>query len=378
MFEFQITKRSKRSQARVGILKTSHGTVETPALVPVATQAVVKTLTSEDVLATKTQLLIANAFHLHLKPGEVVVKKAGGLHRFMHWPKSLMTDSGGFQVFSLGFGSELGIGKILRTPSRERIRANRQPQSLTITDRGVRFRSPVDGRPVFLGPRQSIAIQEKLGADIIFAFDECPPPNASRAYLTQSLERTHRWAVQCLEYKTSKQALYGIVQGGSNRQLRLESARLISSLPFAGFGIGGELGGDKQRMARMLNWMGEQLPPDKPRHLLGTGHPEDIRNIVRSGMDTFDSIAPTHYGRHGVAFTSSGRLDVTKTVLLNDRRPLDPKCSCSVCDGYTRSYITHLFRAKEITAMKLVTIHNLYFYNSLLEKIRRDIRAGKI
>ncbi len=376
MIHFRVLKQSKRSRARLGILSTPHGDVETPTLVGVATQGAIKALMTDDVVATHTQLLICNTFHLHLKPGEAIVAAHGKLHKFMHWNRPLMTDSGGFQVFSLGFGRDLNMGKILKGASSERVRAHDQPQSLTITEHGVRFRSPVDGHSLFLGPKESIAIQQKLGADIMFAFDECPPPVAGTAYLRESLARTHRWAAQSLAARTSRQALYGIVQGGKFFRLRKESARVITALPFDGFGIGGELGGDKATMARMLGWMGDLLPPAKPRHLLGTGHPEDILGIVRAGMDTFDSIAPTHYGRHGVAFTSAGRLDMKKTSFLKDDRPLDPKCGCKVCHDYSRAYITHLFRAKEIAAMSLVSFHNLSFYNDYLARLRRDIRRG--
>lgn len=378
MISFSVVRASRRSAARLGQLTTPHGVVETPALVAVATLASVRTLSSHDVRATKTQLLIANAFHLHLRPGERVVQRHGGLHRFMHWPGPLMTDSGGFQVFSLGFGRDYSIGKILRSQSPNQIRQGTQPQQLTITSRGVRFRSPIDGQPLFLGPPQSIAIQQRLGADIIFAFDECPPPNASLKYLRQSVEQTHQWARRSLEAKTSKQALFGIVQGGRNRHLRQSSARFIAALPFDGFGIGGELGRDPLAIATMLGWVTPSLPASKPRHLLGTGHPEDLLAIVRSGIDTFDSIAPTHYGRHGVAFTSSGRLDLTKAIFLKDKKPLDPRCGCEICHGYSRSYISHLFRAKELTAMKLTTFHNLFFYNTVLEQLRARIKAGKL
>lgn len=378
MIEFTVTARSKRSKARTGLLSTPHGTIETPALVGVATQASIKALTNDQVRDSCTQVLICNAFHLHLKPGERVVKARGGLHAFMGWDRPLMTDSGGFQVFSLGFGRDLNIGKILRKRSSEVVRRGSQPQSLHITDAGVRFRSPVDGASLFIGPRESISIQQKLGADIMFAFDECPPPVATTAYLRQSLDRTHRWAIASLSARTTRQALYGIVQGGTNRTLRAESARYITKLPFDGYGVGGELGGNKQTMTKMLGWMHNLLPSEKPRHLLGTGHPEDLLSIVRSGIDTFDSIAPTHYGRHGVAFTSKGRLDLKKASYRTDKRPLDPSCGCSVCAGHTRSYLAHLFRAKEITAMTLVSMHNLFYYNAFLESLRKDIRKGRL
>lgn len=376
--QFTVTKRSNKSRARLGILKTSHGLVETPAIVPVATQATVKTLTVDQVLQTKTQLLIANTFHLHLKPGEQFVKKAGGLHTFMHWPKPLMTDSAGFQVFSLGFGRDLGLGKITKWDGGKQVKQGSQPQHLKITEQGVHFRSPVDGRSLFIGPKESIKIQQALGADIILTFDECPPPVASKAYITASVERTHRWAEVCLRAHTSKQALYGIIQGGKYKDLRQKSAEFIGGLPFHGFAIGGEFGSDKATMATMVGWVNDGLPDEKPRHLLGIGHPEDIPHIMKAGVDTFDCIVPTHYARHGTAFTSAGRLDVTKQALLNDRKPLDPRCACTVCEKYTRSYITHLFRAKEILGMVLVTQHNLWYFNTLVEQYRTMIKQGKL
>lgn len=376
--DFSILKRSTRSRARLGILKTSHGWVETPAIVPVATQAVVKTLTVDQVLASGTQLLISNTFHLHLKPGEKIVKKAGGLHKFMHWPKPLMTDSAGFQVFSLGFGRDLGFGKTVKWDGGQKVEQGNQPQNLKITDQGVHFRSPIDGRPLFIGPKESITIQEALGADIILAFDECPPPVASKAYVQHSLTRTHAWAKECLQVHRTTQALYGIVQGGNFKDLRQRSAEFIGSLPFPGFAIGGEFGSDKFQMAKMVGWVNDSLPEGKPRHLLGIGHPEDIPHIIKAGVDTFDCIVPTHYARHGTAFISSGRLDVTKMVMLNDRKPLDPKCGCSVCKNYTRSYIAHLFKAKEITGMVLVTMHNLWYFNQLVAHYRQLIKQGKL
>ena len=386
MFGFEIKKRSQKSRARIGVLKTSHGEMETPTLVPVATQAVVKTLTSEEAIRTETQILIANTFHLHLKPGEKFIKSAGGLHKFMNWPRPMMTDSGGFQVFSLGFGKDHGVGKILKGRSRVKVKQGDQPKLLRIGYDGVLFRSPVDGREVFLGPKESIKIQETLGADIIFAFDECPPPHADKAYVSKSLKLTHRWAEISLRAKSAsrrtKQAIYGIVQGGRFKDLRKESARLISSLPFDGIGIGGEFGKNKKEMSGIISAAISELPENMPRHLLGIGHPEDIIPIIKAGVDTFDCTLPTHYARHGVAFVFGGsktvRLDMNKSKFLYDKKPLDPKCACEVCAAYARNYISHLFRAKEITALRLLTFHNLFFFNSLIEKIRRGIRKGVI
>ncbi len=385
--EFKILKRSKKSKARLGVLKTPHGEVETPAMVPVATQGTVKTLTSEEVAKAGTQLLIANTFHLHLKPGEELVKEMGGLQKYMNWKRPLMTDSGGFQVFSLGFGREHGMGKILKSKSDTRVVEGQQPKLLKITDDGVQFTSPVDGKKIFLNPEKSIKIQEALGADIIFAFDECTSPVATHEYTRVSLERTHRWALESLDAhsrlttnysRQTKSSLYGIVQGGKFKDLRQESAKFIGSQPFNGFGIGGEFGDDKKVMTDMLGWVLKELPDEKPRHLLGIGYLEDIPKVIKAGVDTFDCIVPTRYARHGTAFTASGKLDISKSVYLKDKKPLDPKCDCEVCANYSRSYIAHLFKAKEITALRHLTYHNIYFFNNFVARLRGEIRRGKI
>lgn len=378
MLEFKITKKSKKSRARLGLLKTSHGLVETPCLVPVATQAAVKALTNEEVLKTKTQILICNTFHLHLKPGEDIVKKAGGLHKFMNWGRPLMTDSGGFQVFSLGFGRDFSLGKIAKNNMPLSIQKGRQPKLLKINDDGVVFTSFIDGKKLFLGPKESIKIQEKLGADIIFSFDECTPPNADYEYTKKSLVKTHKWAEVCLKEKKSKQSLFGIVQGGKYPGLRKESARFINSLDFDGFGIGGEFGSSKKEMTSMIKRVVDELDEKKPRHLLGIGYPEDTKLVIKEGIDTFDCSVPTHFARRGIVFTSEERLDLNKTVFLKDRKPIDRKCSCFVCQKHSRSYLTHLLKAKEINALSLLTFHNLYFFNSLVEKIRNEIKNGRI
>ncbi|MDP3710473.1 MAG: tRNA guanosine(34) transglycosylase Tgt [bacterium] len=379
--EFKILKKSAKNKARVGILKTPHGEVETPTLVPVATQAVVKTLTSEEVLKTGSQILIANTYHLHLRPGEKLIKSSGGIHKFMNWSKPLMTDSGGFQVFSLGFGKDLGTGKIIAEEKSEVIKKGQQPKLLKIEKDGVHFTSYIDGQKLFIGPRESIKIQEGIGADIIFAFDECPPPQASYEYMEKSLEKTHVWAKICLKAQSAswrtKQALFGIVQGGRFRDLREKSAKFMSTLDFPGFGIGGEFGGDKETMAKILQWTLAKLPEEKPRHLLGIGHPEDIEPIIKAGVDTFDCTVPTHYGRRGVAFVSGGKLDLKKGQFLKDKNPLDKNCSCETCKNHTRSYIAHLFKAGEITALKLLSFHNLYFFNHWIARIREKIKDGK-
>ncbi|PIT97933.1 MAG: tRNA guanosine(34) transglycosylase Tgt [Candidatus Andersenbacteria bacterium CG10_big_fil_rev_8_21_14_0_10_54_11] len=399
MIEFRIHKQSTRSRARLGSLTTPHGTFETPAFVPVATQATVKTLTSEQALAAGSQLLIANTFHLHLKPSEDIVAGGGGLHQFMQWPRPLMTDSGGFQVFSLGFGRDHGVGKMLSEKRDEVIALGQQPSRINITERGVMFTSPVDGAKIYLDPKKSIDIQQKLGADIMFAFDEATSPVADKSYTRESLARTHRWAQESLAAKTSDQALFGIVQGGKFKELRLASARTIGGIPFDGFGIGGEYGNDKKTMLAIIKIVIDELPSAKPRHLLGIGHLEDIPQIIKAGVDTFDCIVPTHYARHGTAFANLGgraalalrnfsgakfgkvshhRLDLTKRQFLTDQSPLDAACSCAVCKTYTRAYISHLVRAKEVTGLQLLTFHNLYFFNAYVTRLREQIRHEKI
>lgn len=378
MISFQVLKSSTKSRARLGVLSTPHGDVETPTLVGVATQATVKALFLEDVKETKTQLLICNTYHLHLRPGEKIVKAGGGLHKYMQWDRPLMTDSGGFQVFSLGFGKELGMSKILKQKSDQEISSDSKPKFLKITEDGVLFRSYIDGKEVFLGPKESIRIQEALGADIMFAFDECPPPIADEHYMRKSLEKTHRWAKACLASKKTSQALYGIVQGGKHKQLRKESAEMIGSMPFDGFGIGGEFGIGKGERSSMLSLVTDLLPFEKPRHLLGTGYIEDIPLLIKEGIDTFDTIVPTHYARRGIAFTSKGRVDLQKTIYLKDKAPIDRTCSCKVCVTYTRSYITHLLRAHEITPLSLLSYHNLHFFNAYVAKLREDIKKGKL
>ncbi len=380
MIKFKIVKKSKKSRARLGLIETENGVVETPSLVPVATQAALKTLTSEEAIEAKCQILICNTFHLHLRPGEEIVKKAGGLHKFMNWKAPLMTDSGGFQVFSLGFGSDLGVSKMIKGKNKKHkmIKEAAQPKNLKITNDGVYFSSPHNGQKLFLGPKESIRIQEKLGADIIFTFDECPPPLASREYIKKSLEKTHAWARACQKELKSKQALFGIIQGSKFKDLRLASAKFINSLDFPGYGIGGEFGKDKKMMKQILNWVMPELDERKPRHLLGIGYLEDIEEIIKQGIDLFDCIVPTHYARHGSAFTSLGRLDMNKSVFLEDKKPLDANCDCFVCQNYKRNYICHLLRAKEITALKLLTFHNLYYFNTFVERIREKIKKGQL
>jgi queuine tRNA-ribosyltransferase/7-cyano-7-deazaguanine tRNA-ribosyltransferase len=382
MISFKVQKQSRKSRARLGILKTPHGEVQTPCLVGVATQATVKTLTSVEAAACGNQILICNTFHLHLKPGEKVVKAGGQLHKFMAWDKPLMTDSGGFQVFSLGFGKDLKVGKKLTRFSKisprdkDLVKVHDQPRSVKITDDGASFKSPYDGSNIFIGPKESIRIQEALGADIMFMFDECTPPLASKPYVAKSLERTHAWAKVCLDVKKTKQALYGIVQGSRYKDLRQQSAKYMASLPFDGYGIGGDLGESKAQTAEVLDWTIPLLDQTKPRHLLGIGKLDDLELIIKGGVDTFDCTVPTHFARHGVAFTSTGKIDLHRTEYLKDQKALDRTCGCSTCQTYTRSYLCHLIRANELTVLRLLTIHNLFYFHAQVSKLREKIERG--
>ena len=377
--EFKVLRQSKKSRARLGILRTAHGDIETPAFVPVATRATVKTLTSEEAQEAGSQLLIANTYHMHFLPGEERIKKSGGLHKFMNWDQPLMTDSGGFQAFSLGFGTDHGVGKVLKERlEKTAIAVNDQPEKLRITMDGIYFRSIVDGRKLFMGPNESITIQEALGADIMFAFDECTSPLASHEYVKDSLERTHRWAKASLAARRTKQALYGITQGSHFKDLREAGARYINSLGFDGFGIGGDFGADKKMMQKVLDWTLPLLDDRMPRHFLGIGHLADMEPIVKGGADTFDCTVPTHYARRGVAFTSAGRLNLKKQSFLADTSQLDKRCGCKVCATYRKNYICHLFRAHEITGMRLLTYHNLFYFNNYVAELRVKIRRGQL
>ncbi len=375
--DFKILKKSKKSRARIGIIKTKNGVIKTPSFVPVATRATIKTLTTEETKKTESQVLISNAFHLHLKPGEDIIKSGGGIHNFMNWDRPVITDSGGFQVFSLGFGRDFNLKKVSK--GGKEIKAGKQPNFVKITEEGAFFKSPIDGREIFMGPKESLRIQEKIGSDIAFVFDECTPPLAGFQYVKRSIEKTHRWAKETLYLKRNKdQALFGIVQGSRFKELREESALFLSSLDFDGFGIGGDIGEDREETNRILDWTTALLPEGKPRHLLGIGKIENIIDIIKRGVDTFDCTVPTLFARRGIAFTNKGKIDLRKSTFLKDKKALDPFCNCNVCLNYRRNYISHLIRAGEISAFSLLTFHNLYFFNNYVSKIREEIKKGKI
>ncbi len=385
--KFKILKKSKKSRARLGVIETKHGVMHTPAFFPVATKACIKTLDTTDIENLGFEGVLANTYHLMLKPGEKVIKAIGGLHKFMGYNGVIATDSGGFQVFSLGKGlghavSKLGCQTRVR-PMPDPSLAPKMTSLVRIREKGVWFKSHIDGKQYFLSPEKSIQIQQDLGADIIFTLDECTSPLDTIEYTKKAMERTHRWAKRCLLAHSKKdQALFGIVQGGLNKKLRQESAKFIGSLNFDGFGIGGSLGvavdTTKRKMMQILDWTIPLLPENKPRHLLGIGYLDDLEKSVKKGIDLFDCVYPTRMARHGVALTSHGALNLRKAKFLQNKSPIAQKCSCPVCKNYSRAYISHLMRTKEITGMRLLTIHNLCFLKDFMDKIQKRIKQGII
>lgn len=383
--KFKITSKLKESGARTGIIATPHGKIHTPYFIPVATAATVRALDQEDMNSLGAEALLANTYHLHLRPGDKIVKKLGGLHTFMNWDKPLFTDSGGFQAFSLGYGMEHSINKLGSIfPEKKRLLES-AVKLAKIDDNGVVFKDPSAGKIIRLNPEKSIGIQKNLGADIMFAFDECTSPLSGYDYTKKAMERTHKWAVQSLEHhnKNKKgQALYGIIQGGEYRDLRLESAKFISSLNFDGIAIGGSLGKSKTDMHNILDWVIPLLPNDKPRHLLGIGNIEDLFECVEKGIDTFDCVAPTRIGRRGALFISPKskgclknkfRINIDNAKYKLDKKPIDRDCICLTCQKYTRAYLSHLYRAKELAYYKLASLHNINFMLRLMEDIRDAI-----
>lgn len=350
MFEFELT--AQNGRARTGVFRTPHGGLRTPVFAPVGTQATVKTLTPEQLKEIGASLVLSNTYHLYLRPGDELVREMGGLHRFMQWPNPMLTDSGGFQVFSLS-------------------------NTRKVDDDGVTFKSHIDGSTHRFTPERSIQIQNNLGADIIMAFDECADPN-DHAYIKKAMERTHRWAERSLQaHGRSDQALFGIVQGGVDPDLRAQSARFIASLPFPGIAIGGlSVGETKEEMHRTLDVVTPLLPENKPRYLMGVGTPEDLIHGVLRGIDIFDCVLPTRLARHHAAFSPEGRLNLMNAAYARDQRPIDEACDCYTCRTFTRAYLRHLIVVKELLAGTLLSIHNLRALIRLMEAIRSDIQAG--
>jgi len=355
MFNFSLTNKGADTAGRLGKITTSHGEISTPVFMPVGTQATVKTLSPEDLEEIGAQIILANTYHLFLRPGHGLIRDFGGLHRFMNWKRPVLTDSGGFQVFSLA-------------------------DLRKVTDEGVTFQSHIDGGAKhFITPEYAVEIQEALGADIIMAFDECIPYPATRDYAQESLERTHRWARRCREAKKDTgQALFGIVQGGMYPELRKRSVETLVDIGFDGYAVGGlSVGETKPMMYEMLEAAIPSLPVDLPRYLMGVGTPEDLVEGVDRGVDMFDCVMPTRNARNGTFFTSFGKLVIRNSRYERDKDPLDPACRCYTCRNFSRAYLRHLFNAGEVLALRLGTIHNLFFYLNLMTDIRSSIEQGR-
>ncbi len=349
-FEFELIHTCKQTGARRGRLHTPHGVIETPVFMPVGTQASVKTMTPEELKDCDAQIILSNTYHLHLRPGEALVEKAGGLHTFMHWDRPILTDSGGFQVFSLA-------------------------DLRKVEERGVQFRSHLDGSKMFIGPEESIAIQQALGSDIMMQFDECSAYPCDYARAKDAMYRTIRWLERCMKAWTHEhQALFGIVQGAFYSDLRIECAKEMAKLDLPGFGIGGlSVGEPKEIMYDMLDKMMPFMPQDRPRYLMGVGSPDCLIEGVLRGVDMFDCVLATRVARNGTVFTHDGRLVVRNAKYAEDFTPLDPDCDCYACRNYTRAYIRHLFKAGEILALRLNSIHNIYFLTHMMAEMRAAI-----
>ncbi len=353
---YELIKECKQTGARLGRVHTPHGVIDTPAFMPVGTQATVKTMSPEELKTMDAHIILSNTYHLFLRPGPDIVREAGGLHRFMNWDRPILTDSGGFQVFSLA-------------------------ENRKITEEGVEFRSHLNGDRLFISPEKSIEIQNALGADIIMAFDECPPYPADYDYCKQSLERTTRWAERCVaaHARPQDQALFGIVQGGMYAELRKQSAEQLTSMDFPGYAIGGlSVGEPKPIMYDVLENTVPLLPKHKPRYLMGVGSPDALLDGSIRGIDMFDCVLPTRIARNGTVMTSSGRVVVKNAQYQRDYGPLDANCSCYTCNNYSRAYIRHLLKADETFGLRLTTIHNLHFLLNLMHEIRQAIRDDRL
>jgi queuine tRNA-ribosyltransferase/7-cyano-7-deazaguanine tRNA-ribosyltransferase len=387
---FDITARS--GQAQTGVIHTPHGTIETPAFIPVGTKADVKMLDVSDLKSLNAPAVLANTYHLYLRPGPELIARFGGVGEFMGWDGPTFTDSGGFQVFSLGFGLEHGVSKVSNIfPDEEEARAN-SPQKkklMKVDEDGVSFVSHLDGSKHRFTAESSIDIQQKLGADVIFAFDECTSPLHDKKYTEKAMKRTHQWAKRSVQAWTNreKQGLYGIIQGGAYKDLRLKSSEYICSLDTPGIAIGGSLGRSKSDMYDILDWILPVLPDNRPRHLLGIGEIEDLFGASARGIDTFDCVSPTRIARNGSVYVSPKNggspknkfnINIRSQRYASDSKPLDPGCQCFTCKTHSRAYIRHLFASGELLAMRLCTIHNLHFVLSLMSEIRLAIQNDSL
>lgn len=353
---YELIKTCKQTGARLGIVHTPHGSFETPAFMPVGTQATVKTMAPEEIKEMGAGIILSNTYHLWLRPGHEIIKEAGGLHKFMNWDRAILTDSGGFQVFSLS-------------------------DMRKITEEGVHFRNHLNGSKMFLSPEKAMEIQNALGSDIMMAFDECPPFPATYEYMKASVERTSRWAERCLEAheRPQDQGLFGIVQGGEFKELRKQSARDLVSMDFPGYAIGGlSVGEPKPIMNRMLEYTTPLLPSHKPRYLMGVGSPDSLIDGAIRGIDMFDCVLPTRIARNGTCMTSQGRVVVKNAKYAKDFTPLDPECDCYTCKNYTKAYIRHLIKADETFGIRLTSTHNLHFLQNLMRQVRQAIREDRL
>ena len=373
-FRFELLYQSTKSAARVGRIHTPHGTIDTPNFVAVGTNATLKALDSMTSNALGLQLMFCNTYHLLVHPGAEVIKTAGGLHRFMNRPGPIITDSGGFQVFSLAYGT---VKEELKSKGLKR----HTEAVVKISEEGVLFRSYRDGSPILLTPESSIQAQKALGADIIIPFDELPPYHIDPKKLRISLDRTHRWEERSLREhlkEKQQQAIYAVIHGGIDRDLRTLSCKTLTQLPFDGFAIGGSIGKNRQEMTDMLTYTVPQLPPEAPNHLLGIGDLDSVDSCIRLGIDTFDSSHPTRCARHGLLFTATGNVKILQTRYKNLHEPIDRTCDCPTCVSYSAAYVHHLFKAKEMTGLMLASTHNLHFMIRLMKDYQTAILDGKI
>ncbi len=385
-FQFEILKTSQNTKARLGRLMTPNGIVNTPAFIFCATKAAIKGATPHQVSEVDTQIILSNTYHLMLQPGGEIIEKQGGLHRFMGWNKPMLTDSGGFQIFSLGHGSVASEIKGKRLTTRPKT-------LLKITEEGAKFKSYIDGRMHLLTPERSIQVQRQLGADLIVVLDECTPFHVDKTYTQRSMQLSHRWALRSLsEFQRTdnqKQALYGIIQGGVYTDLRSESSKFVNDQPFFGHAVGGSLGASKEQMHDIVTLTMSLLNPERPVHLLGIGGVSDIFHGVRQGIDTFDCVHPTRLARHGGALIQPSfwnkedgqggeHINLRNARFREDSKPIDETCVCPTCKTFSRSYLHHLLRAQEILALQAITIHNISFMNRLLSAIREAIAQDQL
>jgi queuine tRNA-ribosyltransferase len=388
-FNFQVVAKLEDRLGRTGEIQTPHGVIQTPAFIPVGTKATLKSVLAESIKDFGAQAVLANAYHLYLQPGSDVIDEAGGVAKFMNWDGPTFTDSGGFQVLSLGVGFKKVIAMDEKTFQADDVIADKKERLAHVDDDGVTFKSHLDGSLHRFTPEVSMQVQHQIGADIIFAFDECTTLHNTRKYQEKALERTRLWAKRCLtehdrltKERIGKpyQALFGVLQGAQYEDLRRKAAQDLGSMSedgvsFDGFGIGGAL--DKQTLGEILRWVNEELPENKPRHFLGIGEPDDLFVGVENGADTFDCVAPSRQARTGSVFTKDGRLNISNAPHKREFKPIEDDCTCYTCQNYTRAYICHLFRSKEMLASTLATIHNQHFIVGLVDQMRKTIKTGE-